>query len=337
MPAPSTCACHNNGPDAACDYPNGCDSRGGCCAPRCSTCRRESEVAICPACVKRAATQLAEIPSLLDRLAYTAVTAPAGLGDYVSGGSFSSRPPLVLDALSLTATTTMAIGLALVDPQPPVDERGNSIPWWITSWAAVWRQRWAHHQPEGRRARHRVELRERQDEYGARVVLGLAKARARVPDVPDPTVPEAWQLIDHGEEADDVIAEHWHARFGDRRQVHRLVGDLAYLRTWLDRAVVEFDDGPLFVAGLRSLVAAARAAVGERSDVFVLGQCPVPILNRETGFEAPCGAMLARDAFSSVVVCPRCKTETAERGLLQLAGAIRRVWGTLAGREAWTG
>jgi hypothetical protein len=339
--------------------------------PRCSTCHRrvdESTIMICVACQLRATNQHAEIPSLLDRLAYEAVRGTTSeIGEYVSGGAFGSRAPARVDALSLTATTAAAIGLALASPQPP--DPHTSLPLWIVRWAAVWRQRFGHHQPVGVRVRpappppvaerfvppedpaERRELARaitpdvnallrqraadaaRRTAYRARVELGMELARARNRAVKDPTVAEAWTKVDRDNA--DLLAAHWIARFGPPRQVRRIVADTAYLTSWFDRAVEEFHDIAEYVLGLRSLVAAARSAVGERSDVVVLGRCPEVLHDRVTGEDEYCGARLSRDPMVTVIICPRCRAETNERGLLNLAVRMRAIWGESADRETW--
>jgi hypothetical protein len=395
------CACHT-GPYTPCDYLGGCGSPGGCCATpetqvlRCTVCHRKSTAPICQACSHRATNQLAEIPSLLSRLAYATVTSSPGVVEFVSGGAFGSRPPLRVDALSLTVVTPDAIGFELTDPQPPTGEAGDSIPLWTIAWAAVWRQRLGHHQPAGTRLRPgrvaaavrdafarqgsywgsadvgadwaadrcsvtelpetmcahcrgisdpvveadpypplsapvprrinpvalaaQLDERARQVRFIARVQLGLEVARMR-----DPRDPQEWRRVETGGTGDG-LAEHWLSRFGEVRQIHRIMADLAYLATWLDVAMDQFDDADRFVVGLRSLVAAGRAAVGERSDVVSLGRCPELLPDRDTGQQEPCGAWLARDAMVSMVVCPRCRTETGERGLLELARRMRDVY-----------
>jgi hypothetical protein len=333
--------------------------------PRCTTCHRKSEIRICPACHLRTANQLAEIPSILDRLAIEAVRGSAsGSGEFVTGGAFGSRSPLRLDALTLTATTSAAIGLALAFPQPP--EPDDAIPLWLVSWAAVWRQRLGHHQPPGVRVRrppalvgptftppddpnarqahpravlpdvttlrqqHAAEV-ARQAAYRSRVHLGMDVAHERNKAV---TGDGAWTAAEHD---DDPVAAHWTARFGPPRQVRRIITDLAYLRTWWDDAA-GFDDAADFVLGLRTLIAAGRAAIGERSDLVRLGRCPEVLLDRNTNEYEYCGANLARDPMVTVVICPRCRAETNERGLLNLAVRMRDVWGAddTAGRDAWT-
>jgi hypothetical protein len=95
--------------------------------------KRKRSSLICEACTNRARNQLAEIPSLLDRLAYATVGSPPGLVEPVSGGGFASRLPLAIAALTLTAYTPEPIGLELVDPVPPVGAAGDSIPLWVVS------------------------------------------------------------------------------------------------------------------------------------------------------------------------------------------------------------
>lgn len=410
---PDICACHQYDTRTPCDYPGGCTAAGGCCQvddTHCRTCRRRSPEPICIACGNRAANQLAEFPSLVDRLAVEAVTRPAGMREFVSGAGYESRPPASFDAMVLTAWTTMAIGIEITDPQPPDGDSGLSIPLWVTAWAAVWRHRWGHHQPAGVRGPQpartttapadtdsgrlecatsrpvhrcrltdlpphmcahcrrisdpiveaethtplegpviptrrdpaeyaasvaaRLEEQSRDTRYMARVMLGLQVTRIQVKHGPevDKADPTVWARVDY-DGADDGLAEHWRLRFGDARQVRRFMVDLAYLATWLDRGLAEMNDADQFVIGLRSLIGAGRAAIGERSDVVRLGRCPEMLTDRASGNEEPCGAWLARDPMVSIVICPRCRTETPEKGLLALAGRMHHVYGPI-GQDA---
>jgi hypothetical protein len=167
--------------------------------------------------------------------------------------------------------------------------------------------------------------RQRRTLYRARVELGLEVARRHRTGAKNPADPNAWTPVHHPE--DDPVAAHWTARYGPPQRVHRIVADNAYLSTWLEPAMAQFDDADEYILGLRALVAACRAAVGQRSDVVRLGRCPEPFVDRATGLEEPCGATLARDPMVSVVICPRCRHETNERGLLALALRMRAVWG----------
>ncbi len=332
--------------------------------PRCVVCHRRSEARICDACHRRGTDQLDAIPQLLDRLAVAAVKSSPGIVEFVSGGSWSSRPPVAESALALTATTPEAIGMQLVDPQSTPGAE-SSIPLWVIGSAAVWRQRFGHHQPAGVRMRRpdappararfepqadrleRDELRiavtpevnaarrvraaeaAQRTADNARVQLGLYTARTR-------NRHGHWEFVDYPEDGDDPLTAHWIARFGSPHQARRVNDDADYLQAWFDRAFDEFDDIDEFLLDLRGLAAAARAAVGEVSDLVYLGRCPEPFVDRDTGEEEPCGATLARDPTVSVVICPKCRTETNERGLLNLAMRMRAVWGKAAGRDAWT-
>jgi hypothetical protein len=321
--------------------------------PRCRTCLRKCDTPYCPACTTGAKTRLADIPALLDRLTVAAAGSSTGVGEYVSGGQFGSRPPVALTALALTAVTSEEIALQLVHPQPP-NAAGDSIPVFLIGWAAVWRDRWGHSQPAGvraippkprprmveplpedphLRAAHlaarravataarmaRLEERRRHVEYMARVALGLGAGQSRDED-------GIWRRADSGGNP-DTVAEHWVARFGSPARARRLIVDLGYLTTWFEQALTDFDDTADFVVDLRSLTAAARSAVGDRSALITLGRCPEMLLNRETGGEGPCGTPLVRDPWASVVVCPRCRKETGERGLMDLKRQMDAVYG----------
>lgn len=328
--------------------------------PRCSTCRRRSDLPVCHACLTTATAHRQELPELLACLSDGAgMTTSPGLAEYVSGGVFASRPPVVFAALSLTMVTPAAVANILARPAPPSGVAGDSIPLWVVGWASVWRSRFGHHQPvRPRRQRWNpntspplppewmwradpverahglaavLDERARQAKYGARVLLGLGSGDAREPD---------------------PVAAAWLARFGTVRHAHRVEADLEYLRVWQDRALAEFaSDAPPYVLGLRSLVGQARSVLGLRSSVTYLGRCPEPVTDGQgreqvvevvdeagvvTGREVVrCEGRLSRDGDVGVVVCPRCRRETSERGLWALAMAIKNAYGTTTKREAW--
>ncbi|HWB38504.1 MAG TPA: hypothetical protein VHA75_21000 [Rugosimonospora sp.] len=284
--------------------------------------------------MRSTAKHLDTLPDLLNRLALATVPTSRPAGDFVTGGAFRSRPPVNQDALTLSTATAEQIRRAVQRPAPPASDA--PIPLWVTAWAALWRLRLGHHQPEGVRRQSwnpgqpptrprpadaavwaaELDERARWAQYGARVVLGL-----RVAGVPgDP----------------DGLAEHWVARFGGAKPARRLVSDVAYLGTWLDEAAHPergFADTAVFVVDLRELVAAGRRLLGEQSDRVLLGRCPEELPGGEV-----CGALLFAEPFVSRIVCPRCRAETEESGRLMLARRIREVWPeAVVDRNAWAG
>lgn len=330
--------------------------------PRCTTCRRHTtSPPVCHACLTTATKHREDLPDLLTRLADGAgVPTSPGLAEYVSGGAFASRPPVMFPALSLTFVSPAAVANVLAKPSPPLGSAGDSIPLWVVGWAAVWRAKLGHHQPvRPRRQRWNphtppplpprwmwrtdpaeraqklaavLDERARQAKHGARVLLGLGSGDVREPD---------------------PVTAGWLARFGTARHAHRVETDLAYLATWQDRALAELaSDAPAYVLGLRSLVGQARSVLGERSSVTYLGRCPEPVTDgrgREQMVEVldetggvvmrlvRCEGRLSRDAEVAVVVCPRCRKETSERGLWALAMAVKNAYGTAMKRDAWVG
>jgi len=158
---------------------------------------------------------------------------------------------------------------------------------------------------------------------GARIVLGLGPAQ---PPTGRP---------------DDPLSEQVAHRLGDRAQAFSLGANTGYLANWFDYACDHPDQHPdldAFIAGLRELVGAASAAVGERSGLVYLGRCPEPFHDKVTGTEEPCGAHLLSDPTDSsgLVVCRRCKSEWAKEKWLFLCARIREVWPDSApDRRTW--
>lgn len=150
----------------------------------------------------------------------------------------------------------------------------------------------------------------------------------------------------------DPVAAHILTRFGAAQPTHRLQTDLTYLNTWSEPTLTSPHHDPRpFTTGLAGLISAARAALGEHTEQIYLGRCP-EVLTDQHGRDryveisgppgtqptmelARCGARLTRDPQADLVVCPGCRRETPERGLLALAGAMKRAWGETAGRDAW--
>jgi len=194
---------------------------------RCPTCqhRQTDSDGICHACRTKTATRLASLTTQLADIAQAPLNPPTGISEYVSGGTFTSRPPLSIHALSLTATTPVAIIRVITHPTPPTYDA--SIPIWIISWAAVWRRRNNHHQP-------------------SLTTDGHQPTTSSLP-------------------ADDPVTARWIARFGHYRIPHRVAVDATYLRDWLDYAWTIYQDMSYFVAGLARLAATLRATLGNRS------------------------------------------------------------------------
>lgn len=113
--------------------------------------------------------------------------------------------------------------------------------------------------------------------------------------------------------------------------------DVAYLRTWLEKACTEDAIDPAaFAAQLRALHAEITRVLGDTPDQTWVGRCPAFIATLDdtgqpTGRRKPCGAGLWQDNsayVSAQVQCPRCSSTWDTRGHAGAGTAreIRRVW-----------
>lgn len=125
----------------------------------------------------------------------------------------------------------------------------------------------------------------------------------------------------------DVLAgweDDWRERLGWTRRPFR--GDteqtLDGVATFLERnwtwCADKHPTPEAFAADVRYLVDACRLHTEGRSDVRVLGECPV--VNGTTGV---CGARLFAAPYLKVIRCFKCKTEWEEKDWLKLARMMR--------------
>lgn len=300
--------------------------------PACVVCRRRrTDTRVCQGCTDLMAGQLGELPELERRLPLAQVRAQ-GVGERVSG-SRSAPLPLRIDPLSLTAGDPRVADWTV----DQADQSGDlPIGAWVDAWAWDWRRTFGHALPERSEPRLAPErpapavtvgagwlrtpaAREALSRYLAEIEAAARRDLARL-------LLGLGDALPRGERPEDPVADEWAVRWRDAGRHVQLGTHVRYLTTWLDHACDTHPDVVTFAASLRALVGSAHAALGDGDDLTYLGRCPVPLLDRETGVEAPCGAGLWSDPHVSVITCNRCKTETPERGWLRLAGAIRRVW-----------
>jgi hypothetical protein len=292
-------------------------------------------------CATRAGELLGELQALNERLPLVLTGGGAAQGEYVSGGSFGSRPPVVADVLNLL------VG-------------GDSIVEFAHYWAADWRTRLGHHEPEdawvdpatilanlrGAQPGEPWQLPSDPDDESvhADAVANLIAAYTHVARHRGRVV---LRLDTHIAPDPDPVGEQWLHRFGTPLATAAFHRDLAYLTNHRDRGL-ELPNAADFIQSLRALVGAARAAVGERSDLARVGRCPQPVLVRGPGGETVqrqetvtdhngttrtvpvwCGAVLWQDAFASVIACPACRTswlKDRDNQWLRLGQLIRDVW-----------
>lgn len=127
--------------------------------------------------------------------------------------------------------------------------------------------------------------------------------------------------LPHKERPGDPVAEQWTTRHGTAAEHHALTRDAEYLGTWLGTA---YDDADLhedigeFLHGLRMLHKAATVVLEGRPVDRYCGRCPEVRFDRETGSEEVCGTNLWSEGFASIIICPRCKSETRRSDFLHL-------------------
>lgn len=349
VPQPLTCACHG-GYGIPCDHPGGCGSPGGCCAPRrpapaerCAACGRKSTEPLCDPCRTRAAEQLAELPALRDRMDVFLTGGGGDPGEWVSGGGFGSRPPLVMDVLNLL-------------------RGGGSIADFAHTWAADWRRAFGYHDPADTMANAATLIATmRGPEPGqpwqfpddpderAGYVDKLVTAYAHMHTKRSAEMARILARTDtHTDSTDpDPLIDQWRARFGGPITAAAVRRDLKFLTDHLPRGL-DLPTGPDFAVHLRNLSGDAHAAVGDRSDLVRVGRCPEPKMTRAPDGEVYqrqqlvtdpdgtqryepvwCGRVMWQDPYATVIVCPGCKQQwQLHRALewMRLGRLIADVW-----------
>jgi hypothetical protein len=281
-------------------------------APACAGCYRTNPTpaTVCDGCRQRAADQLAALPKLHERLVLAQVP-----GSVASGGPSGKRVdaplPVRVDALSLLAAGTFD-----VDTDQLVEQTGSlPLALWLNAWAGDWTER-------GYRPRQ-----------PRTVAVGGWPARPGDVGLMRRLLNGGgWLTVGHDIDGrairrpvGDALEAEYLARFG-RADGDLIARTVRHLLHRLDEACDRHDQIAGFLAGLRVLYGACQAAVGERSQLHHLGRCPENRLDHETGEEVLCGAALWTDPYVTAITCPRCRTETKERGWLALGRRIRATW-----------
>jgi hypothetical protein len=314
---------------------------------------------VCQHCRTAGRDIIAALPSLQRRLEVELAPGSQASGERVSSSSPHSAPAARIAALSLRTASTVRLAQARLGPTGWTPDGADlSIPAWVDGWARAWRRRHQHHTPALVDAKPRTDKQE--------MPAPFAVPRPPQPTTKDPEVWRAyaaelreWARAEHDhhrEEAalvaeavergaritlglgaalpevdrpDDPVGEQWAMRHGTPTEAFSLGRNVAYLVNWLDAACddeVRHPDIGAFLLGARDLHRSATLVLeGSTGDRYV-GQCPQPRRDRETGEEVPCGALLWLDAYVSVLICPRCKTETHRDHFLSLRAAQLEFW-----------
>lgn len=295
----------------------------------CRVCGRGA-APVCHRCHHRMAEQLALLPVLTERLIYALVpSGGAPSTERVSVGVPTAPLPVRLSALTLLGAGTdqarcvfvPAVRVWATVEQVPtaadgamqsvplwhrelvyddagrpvlvaVDDQVSVLPVheWVRSWADEWRSRLG----------------------GERVINPI-----EVDDDPGGTA----DWVRH-----DPVAQEWRERFGVREWTPGTRRHHDYLTTWLGFACAEYPHIDDFAVSLRSLSGAISAALGEHADLEYLGRCPQDRHDPVTGTTHVCGAALWHDPYTSVIACPRCRSETDPAGRVWLARRILEAW-----------
>lgn len=268
--------------------------------PACVVCRRREEVPVCGGCAARLREQLAFLTEGVNRLTYALVPGPGG-GEKVST-SKEAPLPLRLSALTLLAGGSRWPMRAYAD-----DQTGTLPPKvWIRAWAMDWRLEFGHSAEE-------VQVR----------------AEAPVRDDGPPVDPRALLGIEGRQEpaqrAADPLSIEWNARWLPT-PAPAVTRDHRYLLTWLDHACEHHPYIDQFALGLRSLVGAVKAALGDTDDLEYVGRCPEELTNRKTGERYVCGARIWVDPYVDQIACPRCRMTTDQSRRIWLARRILDTW-----------
>lgn len=284
--------------------------------PTCHNCSRPNHGTgyVCEPCRERAADQLAELAQHAPLLPLALVPG-AGLR---AGGVRATKPegaplPLRLDAFSLLAAGTFDPDMRHTDDQIGV----VPLRVWLEEWYADWSQRY-HFGPVGP-ARVNIPAAKHSAIDGSAALMRHLLTESKI-------VVEMFYGAGDGYQVRATIADtsdaEYAARFGRPRQ-QALVDLIAALASRLDAACDESEDVADFLNGLRIMLGACRAVLGERSNLTYLGHCPERRVDRATGDVDVCGGAIWQEPYVSVIKCPRCKHEWPEKEWLALGSRIR--------------
>jgi hypothetical protein len=260
--------------------------------PGCAVCRRPSTTPACPRCQRRMAGQLDDLPQLWARLQRALAPGSGGGGERVTTSRGEAPMPVRLAALTLLAggnDSARCVFLPAVRVWTTLEQEPAGLTW------------------------HRAPV------LDARGAPAMVLADDQVGVLPVREWLFAWAL-------------EWRHAFGHSTAVRRpstgrrspaARSHHEYLRTWLPKACESNPSIGDFAASLRTLTGALRAALGDIDDLVYLGRCPELLDGDPT---AVCGAPIWHDPYASVIICPRCRTETGQDRRIWLARRILDVW-----------
>jgi hypothetical protein len=297
----------------------------------CHGCGRTNSGAphVCENCRQRAAEQLAELARHAPLLPMALI--PGATRD--SGGvkttkSDSAPLPLRLDAFSLLAAGTF---------DPDLREGASQVgivP--LRVWLEEWYEAWAERYHFGPRVAPRVNIpavKHSAAPGGSAALMRRLLTASKIVVEMHHGPGDGYKVT--ANIADTTDAE-YAARFG-RPPATALVDMIAALASRLDAACDDGDDIADFLTGLRIMLGACRAVLGERSNLTFIGPCPERRIDRETGSEGPCGGAIWQDAYVSLIRCPRCKHDWPDKEWLALGARIRAQRPTEAQVHAFEG
>lgn len=297
----------------------------------CTNCRRTSSTPVCARCQDRAADQLAELAERLPQLDLAQIPGGTSHGEHIRHTKADSAPlPLRLDAFNLLS----AGSLDAVDPLDAGDQSGVlPLRLWLTAWWDDWVVRLGLDTaaaPDSTAKAASPALARDLLTTAGKVTVRTVPLMGRV-GLDDDGKPIKLQRVDANGRLmwrrltatiiDTLDAEHA-ARFGrpDHAPILAIINGLA---NNLDRACDEHPGIGDFLTGLRAMVGACRAVVGEASDLAYLGRCPEVRRDKQTGAEEQCGGAIWQDPYVKLIACPRCRKEWKEREWLWLGRRIR--------------
>lgn len=283
----------------------------------CESCGRTNHGTghICEPCRGRAADQLAELAQHAPLLPLALVPGSGLRAGGVRAPKSDGAPlPLRLDAFSLLAAGTFDPDIRQADDQIGI------VP--LRVWLEDWYNDWSRRYQFGPVGPARVNIpapRHGAAPHGSAALMRHLLTESKITIGMYYGAGDGHRLISR---IVDTADAEYAARFGRPRET-ALVDLIAALASRLDAACDESEDVADFLTGLRIMLGACRAVLGERSNLTYLGHCPERRVDHVTGAVDLCGGAIWQEPYVSLIACPRCKHVWPEREWLTLGGRIR--------------